>query len=78
MTHATSLLLSSMSIPDGYNKYVEVMGGSIGSGNSGNRKGKNYKINEDTKMLHFLSEEFGGANDWLFIVIEDIVSSVYY
>ena len=67
--------------PDGYNRYVEVIGGSIGAGACANvnRSAKVYKINDDTKMLHFLSEEeVGGDNDWLFIVIEDIVSSVYF
>ena len=65
--------------PDGYNKYVEVIGGSIGAGACANvnRNAKIYKINDDTKMLHLLSEEPGGDNDWLFIVIEDIVSIVY-
>ena len=66
------------SIPDGYNRYVEVVGGSIGAGACANenRSGKIYKIDHDTKMLHFLSEEndAGGANDWLYIVIDDIVS----
>ena len=63
------------SILDGYNRYVEVVGGSIGAGAcaNGNRSGKIYKIDHDTKMLHFLSEE-NGANDWLYIVIDDIVS----
>ena len=42
------------------------------------RNAKIYKIDDDTKMLHFLSEEPGGDNDWLFIVIKDIVSRVYY
>ena len=57
---------------------MEVVGGSIGAGACANvnRNAKVYKIDDDTKMLHFLSEEEpGGANDWLFIVIEDIVSS---
>ena len=64
---------------DGYNKYVEVVGSSIGAGACANvkRSGKIYKIDDCTKMLHFLSEEndVGGANDWLYTVIEDIVSS---
>lgn len=52
-----------------------MVGGSIGAGAcaNGNRSGKIYKIDHDTKMLHFLSEE-NGANDWLYIVIDDIVS----
>ena len=41
------------------------------------RSGKIYKIDDSTKMLHFLSEEkdVGEGNDWLYTVIEDIVSS---
>jgi len=63
-------------VKDGYNKYVEVIGGSIGAGACANvkRNAKIYKINDDTKMLHFLSEKDGEDNDWLFIVIEDIVT----
>ena len=64
---------------DGYNKYVEVVGSSIGAGACANvkRSGKIYKIDDSTKMLHFLSEEndVGGANDCLYTVIEHIVSS---
>ena len=64
---------------DGYNKYVEVVGSSIGAGACANvkRSGKIYKIDDSTKMLHFLSEEkdVGECNDWLYTVIEDIVSS---
>jgi len=57
---------------------VEVIGGSIGAGACANvnRNAKVYKIDDDTKMLHFLSEKDGEDNDWLFIVIEDIVSNV--
>ena len=64
---------------DGYNKYVELVGSSVGDGACANqkRRGKIYRIDDNTKMLHFLSEEndVGGANDWLYTVIEDIVSS---
>ena len=58
---------------------MEVVGSSIGAGACANvkRSGKIYKIDDTTKMLHFLSEEndVEGANDWLYTVIEDIVSS---
>ena len=42
------------------------------------RKGKLYHIEDDTKLLHLLSEsgEEGEENDWLFIVITDIVSKL--
>lgn len=64
---------------DGYNKYVEEIGGNIGAGACAHvRRGERIlKIDDNTKILHFLSEEkdVGGANDWLYIVIEDIVSS---
>jgi len=55
-----------------------VVGGSIGAGACANvkRNAKIYKIDDDTEMLHFLSKKDGEGNDWLFIVIEDIVSSV--
>ena len=80
LTHYHSLTHNQFSFPiDGYNKYVEVVGSSIGAGACANvkRSGKIYKIDDNTKMLHFLSEErdVGGANDWLYTVIEDIVSS---
>ena len=82
ITHNYVLIFTEVCTnPDGYNRYVEVIGGSIGAGACANvnRSAKVYKINDDTKMLHFLSEEeVGGDNDWLFIVIEDIVSSVYF
>ena len=56
-----------------------MVGSSIGAGACANvkRSGKIYKIDDTTKMLHFLSEENNveGANDWLYTVIEDIVSS---
>ena len=60
---------------DGYNRYVEVVGRSVGVGTyaSVKRSGKIYKIDDTTKMLHLLSE-VKGANDWLYTVIEDIVS----
>ena len=63
----------------GYNKYVEVIGNSIGSGACANvnRKGKIYKIEDDTKFLHLLSER-GEENDWLHIVIADIVRAKLY
>ena len=78
ITH-TNLSLKLYSNSDGYNRYVEVIGGSIGAGACANvkRNAKIYKIDDDTKMLHFLSKEPGGANDWLFIVIDDIVSIAY-
>ena len=76
--HSLTHNILSFSI-DGYNKYVEVVGSSIGAGACANvrRSGKIYKIDDTTKMLHFLSEEndVEGANDWLYTVIEDIVSS---
>ena len=55
-----------------------MIGGSIGAGACANvkRNAKIYKIDDDTKMLHLLSEREGEGNDWLFIVIEDIVSNV--
>ena len=55
-----------------------MIGGSIGAGACANvkRNAKIYKIDDDTKMLHLLSEKDGEDNDWLFIVIEDIVSSI--
>ena len=55
-----------------------MVGGSIGAGACANvkRNAKIYKIDDDTKMLHLLSEKEGEGNDWLFIVIEDIVSNV--
>ena len=61
---------------DGYNRYVEVVGRSVGVGTyaSVKRSGKIYKIDDTTKMLHLLSE-VKGANDWLYTVIEDIVST---
>ena len=66
---------------DGYNKYVEVVGSSIGAGACANlkRSGKISKIDDSTKMLHFLSEEkdVGEGNDWLYTVIKDIVSTLY-
>lgn len=59
---------------------MEVVGSSIGAGACANvkRSGKIYKIDDTTKMLHFLSEknDVGGDNDWLYTVIEDIVSIV--
>ena len=59
---------------------MEVVGSSIGAGACANvrRSGKIYKIDDATKMLHFLSEEndVEGTNDWLYTVIEDIVSIV--
>lgn len=60
-----------------YNNYVDVIGHSIGAGACANvrRQGKMYHIEDDTKLIHFLSEEEEGtANDWLYIVIADIVS----
>ena len=53
-----------------------MIGGSIGAGACANvnRSAKICKISDDTTMLNFLSGEVEGANDWLFIVIEDIVS----
>ena len=59
-----------------------MIGGGIGAGACANvnRSTKIYKIDYDTKILKFLSEEFGENenNDWLFIVVEDIVSSTYH
>ena len=55
-----------------------MIGGTIGAGACANvkRNTKLYKINDDTKMLHLLSEKDGKDNDWLFTVIEDIVSGL--
>ena len=74
-------LLRYMTLPPsavGYNTYVKVVGHSIGGGACGNarRGGKVLQIDDRTKLLHFLSssdEEEG--NDWLYLVIDDIVSA---
>ena len=52
-----------------------MIGESIGAGANVNRNAKICKIDDDTEMIHFLSgEEVGEDNDWLFIVIQHIVS----
>ena len=65
---------------DGYNKYVEVVGHSIGIEACANvrRDGKIYHIKNNTKLLHFLSDTDSEEeeNDWLYVVIADIVSYV--
>ena len=58
---------------------MEVVGHSIGAGAcaSFKREGRIYHIEDTTKLIHFLSEgEEGQANDWLYIVIADIVSDL--
>ena len=64
-------------IKAGYNKYVKAVGRSIGAGGCATvqRTGKIYPIEDNTTLLHFLSEkEEESGNDWLYIVIADIVS----
>ncbi len=62
----------------GYNHYVRVIGGAIGVGACANVRRENplNGISDSTNVLHFLSEteEEGGGNDCLFLVIADIVS----
>ncbi len=57
---------------------MEVIAHSIGAGACANvrRQGRIFHIEDGTKLLHFLSEEEvdGTDNDWLYIVIADIVS----
>ena len=67
---------------DGYNKYVQVIGYSIGAGACANnkREGTLLQIQDDTKLMHFLSTLTDAKDQWegsdlLRVVIEDIVSS---
>ena len=64
---------------DGYNKYAEVTGHSIGAGACANnrREGALLQIQDDTKLMHFLSveaEDQWEGSDLLRVVIHDIVS----
>ena len=58
---------------------MEVVGNSIGAGACANikRDSSLFCIKDDTKFLHFLSdtENEGEGNDWLYIVIADMVCS---
>ena len=64
-------------VTDGYNTYVKAIGGAIGVGACANvkRGNKLYTIEDDYPLLYFLSDtnEEEGGNDWLFLVIADIV-----
>ncbi len=76
-THTHILVYSCFLPVVAYNKYVEVVGHSIGAGACANvrRQGRIYHIEDDTCLLQFLSEEEEGTdNDWLYVVIADIVS----
>ncbi len=57
---------------------MDVIAHSIGAGACANvrRHGRSFHIEDGTKLLYFLSdkEEEGTDNDWLYIVIADIVS----
>ena len=72
-------MLLSLNYLDGYNKYAQVIGYSIGAGACANnkREGALLQIQEDTKLMHFLStdakDQWEGS-DLLRVVIEDIVS----
>ena len=64
----------------GYNKYAEVTGYSIGAGACANnrREGTLLQIEDDTKLMHFLSvdaEDQWEGSDLLRVVLQDIVSS---
>ena len=67
------LFVSTISV--GYNNYVEVIGHNIGAGACANvrREEKIYCIEGETLLLHLLSGDEEHENDWLFIVIADIV-----
>ena len=60
-----------------YNRYVEAVGGKIGSGACAQQKRENKldEISDDTKLIAYLSTHDGDTwqGDWLFHVIKDIV-----
>ncbi|CAI8040342.1 hypothetical protein GBAR_LOCUS22485 [Geodia barretti] len=65
-------------VKEGYNEYVELIGRSIGIGACAavQRGNAIYTIEDHTPLLHFLSDgEDEAGNDWLFIVIADIITA---
>lgn len=79
LKYFTVMLISSST--DRYNRYVEVVGRSIGSGACANMKRNNtlYEITDETKIISLLST---GATedgyDWLYLVIKDIVRKLRF
>ena len=63
--------------PASYNKYVEVVGRSIGAGACANMKRQNrlYEITDETPIISLLSvgADSEDGMDWLYIVMKDIV-----
>jgi hypothetical protein len=65
-------------VKEGYNEYVDLIGKSIGIGACAavQRGNAIYTIEDHTPLLHFLSDgEEEAGNDWLFIVIADIITA---
>ena len=59
-----------------YNDYLRVNGGNVGTATC-NRAAKPtdvHYINEDTRLINLLSLEDTDENDWLYIVLMDVVS----
>ena len=68
-----SCLLFVLFIIDGYNRYIDEIGGWIGAGPC-QHEGQIYYIERNTRFLHFLSDSDEESNDWLYAVIAHIVS----
>lgn len=62
-----------------YNDYLKVNGGVIGAAtcNRATKPTDVHYISKDTPLINLVSLEDANENDWLYIVLMDIVSVVY-
>ena len=63
-----------------YNEYLKMSGGVVGNATC-NRAAKPtdvHYISKDTPLIHLVSLEDANKNDWLYIVLMDVVSSKYH
>ena len=85
--HSFSLYFC-LSYPDGFNRYMDTIGGYISVGSSGDQRSRQdvFHISDSTTLIHFLSidreasseatmeTDYLTMNGWLLTVILDIVS----
>lgn len=59
-----------------YNKYLEINGGVVGTAtcNRAQKPTDVHIIDENTQLIKLISLEDTNENDWLYIVIMDVVS----